>query len=89
MSKEFIGLKCSVPMESRKQGHRWWVTIIDLSECGRYVKVAGVRGFGKSKWFALKDVQWPTLREQHAADAWLEERAAIQVRQSSKEDTTP
>jgi hypothetical protein len=28
----------------------WWITIIDESDCGMYVKVSGGKSFGKPRW---------------------------------------
>lgn len=52
--KPLLGATCSVPKIS---GHgRWWVSVVDQSPCGKFVRVSGHSAFGKARWFAVSDV---------------------------------
>ena len=59
VSNNYVGYTCSVPNIKRPIGHRWWVTIIEQSECGKYVKVSSGKsvGFGKDRWVSLAECE--------------------------------
>ena len=45
---EVIGLQVRVPAITSGRG--WWVTVRDVSDCGKYLKVSGGKMAGKPRW---------------------------------------
>ena len=45
---------------NRDIGHRWWITVIDVTPCGRWAKVAGNAGFGRPRWVESKSIAHPS-----------------------------
>ena len=41
---------------NRDIGHRWWITVIDVTPCGRWAKVGGNAGFGRPRWVESKSI---------------------------------
>lgn len=57
-----VGWTGSVPCKKwshHDRGHRWWITVVDVSACGRFAKVRGWRGFGKARWVETKSIKDP------------------------------